>query len=76
LDENVQSNLGARSWDTFRLHEDDHSRKRAPQHFGQKFRLCRFGPSAVTNSAKAARRAVGVSSLANLIFVGKTNITS
>ena len=37
---------------------------------------CRSGPSAVTSSAKAARRAVGVSSLANLIFVGKTNIAS
>src|SRR3981081_712538 len=38
--------------------------------------FCRSGPSAMTNSAKAARRAVGVSSLANLIFVGKTNIAS
>ena len=38
--------------------------------------FCRSGPSAMTNSAKAARRAVGVCSLANLIFVGKTNIAS
>jgi hypothetical protein len=44
LDENVQSNLGACSWDTFRLHEDDHSMQRAPQHFGQKFRLLPIWP--------------------------------
>jgi hypothetical protein len=44
LDENVQSNLGVFSWDTFRLHEDDHSMQRAPQHFGQKFRLLPIWP--------------------------------
>ena len=37
---------------------------------------CRSGPSALKKAAKAARRARGVSSLANLIFVGKTNIAS
>ncbi len=36
----------------------------------------RSGPSAVTNASNAPRRAVGVSSLANLIFVGRTNIAS
>ena len=39
LDENLQSNLGACSRDAFGLREYDKSVQRAPQHFGQKFRL-------------------------------------
>src|SRR5277367_1806805 len=44
LDENVQTNLVVCCWDTSRLHEDDHSMQRAPQHFGQKFRLLPIWP--------------------------------